>query len=384
MGKIEIIAEIGKNFVITKEEESPEVLLERAKTLILEAKKVGADVCKFQVHNVGDEIHSEAKITSPHFDQDRYEWVKRNTYPIEFWREIKNYCDEIGIEFLATPMSKGSAILLENLGVKRWKVGSGDILDFPMLDFIRNTGKPIIVSSGMSTIQELKLAYDYLAEKVKDITILHCVSNYPCKLENLNLLTIPFLKKQFPKAKIGFSDHSLEISTGAMAVSLGAVVVEKHFTLSRKAWGSDHQVSLEPSEFKQMAKEIRFTRFDLERRELNEKGFIVEDYKNETKLRRRKFGEPLQPIIKIPKEALGVETKFINENEIKFRPIFRKGLYASQDIKQGEIWHNDMIISLRPRLDGVEPSENYPQFLGKIVNRHYKQYEPLSLEGIHA
>src|SRR3990167_9339549 len=293
---IEVICEIGKSFVITEQPEPLETLLERAKTLILEAKKAGATTVKFQTHFVNDEIHPEAHITSPHFDQDRYEWVKRNTYPVEFWQELKNYCDEIEIEFLSTPMSKDAAILLENLGVKRWKIGSGDILDFVLLDYIRNTGKPVIISSGMSSIEELRLAYNYLAEKVKDITILHCVSNYPCSLDNLNLNTIKYLKKQFPKAKIGFSDHSLEVSTGAMAVALGAEVIEKHLTLNRNDWGSDHKVSLEPDEFKQMVYEIK------------------------------------NVSVPIPKEALGVATKFINENEMQLRPIFRKGLYASGDI----------------------------------------------------
>src|SRR3990167_10262637 len=194
MKQVEVICEIGKNFVTTEEKQPLSMLLENTKELIREAKKSDADVCKFQIHNVNDEIHPEAHITSPHFDQDRYEWVKRNTYPVEFWQELKNYCDEIEIEFLSTPMSKDAAILLENLGVKRYKIGSGDLLDFVMLDYIRNTGKPVIISSGMSSIQELRLAYNYLAEKVKDITIMHCVSNYPCKLEDLNLLTIPYLK----------------------------------------------------------------------------------------------------------------------------------------------------------------------------------------------
>jgi N,N'-diacetyllegionaminate synthase len=338
--KLEIIAEIGKNFCITKKPEPIEVLLERAKTLIIEAKKAGASVVKFQCHFVDDEIHPKAKITSPHFDQDRHEWVKRNTYPFSFWLELKTYCETLGMEFLATPMSKGAAILLEHLGVKRWKIGSGDILDFVMLDYIRNTGKPIIISSGMSSIQELRLAYNYLAEKVKDITILHCVSNYPCKLEDLNLNTIKYLKKEFPKAKIGFSDHSLEVSTGAMVVSLGAVVVEKHFTLDRDSFGPDHKVSLLPHEFKQMVKEIK------------------------------------DCAVPIPKEALGVATKFINESEMKFRPIFRKGLFASNDIPEGKILEPEDFYALRPKGEALK-SELYPALLGSLATKSYQQYEAI-------
>ena len=338
---VEIIFEIGKNFVITQEPEPLDILLNRAKVLIDEAISCGAKIVKFQVHFVDDEIYPEAKIIAPHFDHDRYEWVKRNTYPIEFWMEIMRYCDEVGVEFLATPMSRGSAIMLENLGIKRWKIGSGDILDFVMLDYIRRTGKPIIISSGMSTLQELKLAYDFLSEKVKDITILHCVSEYPCKLEHLNLKTIPFLKKQFPRAKIGFSDHSLEISTGLMAVQLGAVMVEKHFTLSRDVFGSDHKVSLLSHEFTQMVKEI------------NSKKKIV-----------------------IPEQAKGVETKFINSSEMDFRKVFRKGLYASCAIKKGQTFELEHFYALRPKGEG-QPSENYPQMLGTKAKKNYLQYEAI-------
>src|SRR3990167_1327835 len=338
---IEVICEIGKSFVITEQPEPLETLLERAKTLILEAKKAGATTVKFQTHFVNDEIHPEAHITSPHFDQDRYEWVKRNTYPVEFWQELKNYCDEIEIEFLSTPMSKDAAILLENLGVKRYKIGSGDLLDFVMLDYIRNTGKPVIISSGMSSIQELRLAYNYLAEKVKDITIMHCVSNYPCKLEDLNLLTIPYLKKDFPKAKIGFSDHSLGIRGSLTAVSTGVSVIEKHFTLSRDSFGSDHKCSLLPEEFKQLVQQIN-----------------------------------TDPSIFSSKIMEGVETKFISESEMKFRPIFRKGLYASHAIPECKILDEEDFYALRPRGEALK-SELYPALLGTLATKDYKQYEAI-------
>lgn len=340
---MEIIAEIGKSFVNTREEQSLSVLLANAKELIRQAKESGADTAKFQIHDYRDEIHPEANIISPHFDQDRYEWVKRNTYPEEFWFKIKEYCQEIGINFLATPMSKSAAELMNSIGVERWKIGSGDITDFMLLDYIRQYGKPVIISSGMSTLPELKEAYDYLAEKVKDITILHCVSNYPCKLNNLNLLTIPFLKKQFPNAKIGFSDHSLEISTGAMAVSLGAIVIEKHFTLNRDAFGSDHKVSLLPDEFKQMVKEIK--EWDIK-------------------------------IPEIPTEALGVETKFVNDSEMDFRKVFRKGLFANYDISKGEMFHTDSFMALRPKGNAF-PSQKYKELLGTVAQKSYKKYEAI-------
>lgn len=378
---IEVIAEIGKNFVTTQEEEPLDVLLFRAKQLILSAKQCGADVAKFQVHNVTDEIHPNAQIISPHFDHDRYAWVKRNTYPVEFWWQIKEYCREVGIEFLATPMSRGAAEILDDVGVDRWKIGSGDILDFVMLDYVRDTGKPVILSSGMSTIQELRKAYDYVHEKTNEVAILHCVSCYPCPLESLNLNTIPFLKKQFPEAKIGFSDHSLGIDGSLMAVTLGAEVIEKHFTFDRNSWGPDHKVSLLPEEMKKLTRTIFYYNQDRRRREINEMGYIVEEGKDGIRLRKREPNEPLQPITLLPSptpEALGVETKFIQEDEVKFRKVFRKGLYVARDIREGQIFEPDMIYAMRPSPEGGIASESYPSVVGRVATRSFKKYESIT------
>ena len=337
-----IICEIGKNFVISEQEENIDVLLKRTEDLILKAKECGCNTAKFQVHCVDDEILPDSNLISPHFNQDRYEWIKRNTYSIDFWWQVKEYCREIGIEFLATPMSRGAAILLnEEIGVDRWKIGSADILDFVMLDYIRDTNKPIILSSGMSSFEELKKSYEFLKEKTNDISILHCVSQYPCPIENLNLNTIKFLKREFPKVKIGYSSHYIGIEDALIAINLGAEIIEKHFTLSRSNWGADHKVSILPDEMKELVNRIRN----------NEKINLVKYHK-----------------------ALGIETKWIQLEEMEFRKVFRKGLYAGCDIKQGDIFEWDMIYAMRPQ-NGVKPSENYYQFLGNRASRNYKKYE---------
>lgn len=330
---VEIIAEIGKNFVVTEEPENETMLFIRAKNLIIAAYNVGVRVMKFQVHNIDDEIHPLAvAVVSPHFDQKRYDWVKRNTYSAEFWWKIKEFCRELGVEFLATPMSRGAAEILDHeVGVDRWKIGSGDILDFVMLDYIRDSGKPVILSSGMSTLGELVQAYQFLKEKTNDVSILHCVSAYPCELYDLNLNTILFLKEKFG-CKIGFSDHSLGIQGSLMAVKLGAEIIEKHFTLDRTAFGPDHKVSLLPEEMDKLIGRI-----------LN------------------------NDLLEVSHEALGKYDKVLNYEEQKFRQVFRKGLYASRDMKEGEILDIHDIISLRPVLEGSLASENYPQFVGKTL-----------------
>lgn len=339
---VEVIAEIGKNFVVTEDPEPLEVLLGRAKQLIYEAKLAGADTVKFQVHNVHDEMDPKVHISAPHFNYDRYRWVARNTYPLWFWEALRDYCAEGRISFLATPMSRGAAELLDEVGVDRWKIGSGDILDFVLLDYVRDSGKPVILSSGMSSLEELRKAYDYLAEKVQDITILHCVSEYPCPVEHLNLNTIPFLKKEFPKARVGFSDHSEEIGIAESAVDLGAQVIEKHLTLDKDAWGPDHKASLSPDNMARMV-------------------FCVRSSKS----------------IYTDAKILGVETKFLRPEEEGFRPVFRKGLYASRPIRKGEIIETDAICALRPKLPGARPSEEYPLVLGTVAARDYATFEPI-------
>lgn len=350
--KVEIIAEIGKNFVISKNPEPLDILLVRAKTLIMEAKKAGATTVKFQVHCYEDEIHPDAKIVSPHFDQDRLEWVKRNSYPVTFWMDIADFCRQNKIEFLATPMSKNAAVLLDIIGVDRWKVGSGDILDFVLLDYIRDTGKPVILSSGMSTLEELHKAYDYLREKTKDVSILHCVSMYPCPLEKLNLLTIKHLKKEFPEAKIGFSDHSTGIEGSLMAVAMGAEIIEKHFSFTREAWGSDHKVSILPYEMEELCKRVKnkYATFKEIDGIMTDKGIFFP-------------------------EALGVETKYLQEGEEGFRSVFRKGLYASRDIDKGEMFEQDSFYALRAGPSEALPSTEYQKLVGTLSTKAYRQYE---------
>lgn len=328
----EIIAEIGKNFVVTEEPENETMLFIRARNLIISAYNVGARVVKFQVHNVDDEIHPLASsMKSPHFNQSRYDWVKRNTYSEEFWFKIKDLCRELDVEFLATPMSRGAAEILDHIGIDRWKIGSGDILDFVMLDYIRDSGKPVILSTGMSALHEIDKSFKFLKEKTDDVSLLHCVSNYPCKIEDLNLNVILYLKKEFG-CKVGFSDHTLGIEASLMAVAMGAEIIEKHFTMDRKSFGPDHKVSLQPLEFDKLIGRI-----------LN------------------------NDLVKPTEEAMGSAAKGYNKQEQDFREVFRKGLYVSEEMKEGRILAIRDIISLRPVLGTSVGSENYPEFVGKVL-----------------
>ncbi len=292
-----VVAEIGKNFIQTQEERPVEEYLENAKALARAAKDAGADAVKFQTHNVEDE-QLNITVVSPHFKgADRYSWVTRNTNatPLEgFWRPLAAHCGELGILFHSTPMSRGAAKKLNELGVEFWKVGSGDILDFVTLDYLASTGKPIIISSGMSTLEELDQMMNFLKRRNAPVILLHCVSKYPCPPEELNLSTIGFLRERYG-IPVGFSDHSIGIDSALAGVALGAQVIEKHFSFARDLWGADHKVSMTPGELKALVAGIR----ELEANPVKRAEYLEKD---------------------IVKAGMGTGAKVLQEDEAVFRP----------------------------------------------------------------
>lgn len=345
-----IIAEIGKNFIQTAEDQPTAKYIENAQALIKAAKEAGADAVKFQTHSYEDE-QLAIEVTAPHFSgSDRYNWVKRNTEatPLAFWQALKEYSDSLGITFFSTPMSRGAAKKLGDIEPSLWKVGSGDLLDFVMLDYLASTGKPIIISSGMSTLEEVDLAIAFLKKRTDKIILLHCVSQYPVTdPKDFNLQTIEFFSTRY-NIPIGFSDHSLTHESALAAATMGAVVIEKHFSWKRDLWGSDHKVSLTPEEFKTMVEKLRA-----------KETVDVSDY--------------------------GEETKFLQPEEAKFRPIFRKSLMAGQTIPAGTVLTKEMIYAMRPQAyAGGLPSEAYESVLGKKTTQTLNKYDPITESTITA
>lgn len=355
-----VIAEIGKNFIQTQDEKSTEEYLQNAVALARAAKEAGADAVKFQTHNVDDE-QAEIDVVSPHFrGSDRYNWVKRNDQatPVEtFWRPLKQACDEIGITFFSTPMSRGAAHKLGQVEPQLWKVGSGDILDFVMLDHLRNSGKPIIISAGMSTLDEVDKAMAFLHEKTDKVVLLHCVSRYPCPPEELHLKTIEFFRERYG-VPVGFSDHSTTIESSIAAVALGATVIEKHFSFDRGFWGSDHKVSLTPHEMTELVQGIRKISSDGRYR--------AEILQNE-----------------IVQKGMGEKEKVMDEGEAVFRPLFRKTLVAAQDLPPGTIIEAQHLHAKRPQayLPGL-PSEEYGNLIGKKIIVLKRGGEPLDRDDL--
>ncbi|RJQ36771.1 hypothetical protein C4552_02680 [Candidatus Parcubacteria bacterium] len=352
-----VIAEIGKNFIQTEDERPVAEYLANAKALALAAKEAGADAVKFQTHNVEDEQLNLPEVVSPHFKgADRYSWVTRNTNATpfeEFWKPLKAYCDQINIVFHSTPMSRGAAEKLQKLGVELWKVGSGDILDFVTLDYIAGTKKPIIISTGMSTLEELDRAVDFLKRRNASFTLLHCVSRYPCPPEDLHLASIEFLRERYG-VPVGFSDHSIGIDSALAAVALGATVVEKHFSFDRGLWGADHKVSMTPDEMTALVAGIRAIEADPNLREQ----YLSND---------------------IVRRGMGEKGKVLQEDEAVFRPYFRKSLMAGADIPAGTVITAGMLYAMRPQAHaGGMPSEEYENVVGKTAARILRKYDPVT------
>lgn len=337
-----IIAEIGKNFITTEEEQPVPEMLAQAIALVRAAKDAGADAVKFQTHVVADE-QRDVHIISPHFrGADRYRWVARNerATPYEdFWKPLAAACANFGIAFFTTSMSRAAAQKIAPLHPPFWKVGSGDVLDFVLLDTLAATGKPIILSTGMSTMEEVDTAIAFLRTRgVEDLAILHCVSRYPCPPHALRLGTMETLHERYG-VPVGFSDHSIGIDEAVAAVALGAYIVEKHFSFDRLAWGSDHKVSLTPTEFAALVRGIR----EVERHPAARADAVA---------RAEASG------------AIGDSAKILQEDEAVFRPYFRKVLVAARDIPAAVPIIPAMLSAMRPLADGALPSERYEDVLG--------------------
>lgn len=357
-GRTFFIAEIGKNFIRTQEERPVEECLANAIALVRAAKDAGADAVKFQTHVAADE-QADIDVTSPHFKgADRYRWVSRNeaSTPLEtFWKPLKRACDEVGIIFFTTPMSRGAAQKIAPLAPALWKVGSGDVLDFVCLDYLRTSGRPIIISSGMSTLEEIDATIAFLKEKTDQVVLLHCVSRYPCPPEDLRLGTMATLKERYG-VLTGFSDHSIGGDSAVVAAALGAAVIEKHFSFDRGLWGSDHKVSMLPEEYRAMVSAVRALEADPTERER----VLASD---------------------IARRATQEGNKVLQDEEAVFRPLFRKTLVAAADLPAGTAIAPEHLFAMRPQafLQGL-PSEAYPTVVGRVLARSITKFQPIAAD----
>lgn len=236
--------------------------IEIAKRLCLEAKKSGADVVKFQTW-ITDRIitktvrQADYQINNTGNNQSQYQMLKKLELTFEQFRKIKEYCDEIGIIFASTADEIESLDFLVDLGISFIKLGSDQIGNIPFLRYVGGKKMPVVMSTGMSTLADVEQSVMALRKGgTDDITLLHCTTNYPCPFESVNLRAMDTLYNAFGYP-VGYSDHTIGIEVPVAAVSRGALVIEKHFTLDKTMNGPDHIASTEPKEFKKMVSAIR-------------------------------------------------------------------------------------------------------------------------------
>lgn len=233
-----------------------------AKKMVLEAKNAGADYVKFQTF-VPEKLVSrnaskaEYQKETTGADESQLQMLEKLALTERDFVELQTYCREIGIGFISTPFDLESLAFLETLNMDFWKVPSGEVTNLPYLEAIAHTGRKVIMSTGMCEMDEIQAAVDVLEKNgTKDIVLLHCNTQYPTPFEDVNLSAMKHISEITQKT-VGYSDHTIGIEVPIAAVALGAIVIEKHFTLDKNMEGPDHRASLEPSELKAMVDAIR-------------------------------------------------------------------------------------------------------------------------------
>ena len=243
-----IIAEIGINHNGD---------LDLAKKLITAAKQAGCDTVKFQKRTI-EVVYSSEELAAPRdnpFGPTNGHLKRGLEFSLEAYQEIDRFCKEQDILWSASPWDEESVDFLERFSVPFYKVAAPSLTDASLLKKIRSMGKPVILSTGMSEIYEIDKAVQYMDKD--NLLIMHCVSQYPATPENINLRAMQTLRERYC-VPVGYSGHELDVFISAVAVGMGACAVERHFTLDRKMWGSDHKASIEPDEMKNMIDNIRF------------------------------------------------------------------------------------------------------------------------------
>ncbi len=317
---ITIIAEAGVNHNGS---------MKTAKKLIDVAALAGADFVKFQTFRAKKLVSknsekAEYQINNTSADESQYDMINKLELSKDNHLELIEHCKNLNIKFLSTPFDIESVDLLVDLGIPLIKIPSGEITNMPFLRYVSTQKKPLILSTGMSTLEEIDSALNILLKngiEKNDITILHCNTEYPTPIEDVNIKAMNTIKSTFD-INIGYSDHTLGIDVSIAAAALGATIIEKHFTLDRSMNGPDHNASLEPNELIEMVKSIR----------------------------------------RIEK-ALGDGNKVPSKSEMKNINIARKSIVAKIVIKKGEIFSEKNISTKRPA-GGISPM-NWDQVLGK-------------------
>lgn len=302
--------------------------------------KCGVDAVKFQTHLAKYESSTSEKFRTDSFiqDQSRFDYWDRTSFTKNEWLRLKNYTENLGLKFLSTPFSLEAAKMLDDIGIEFWKISSGDINNFPLLDFVKSTKKPVFISTGMSDYDEIEKCVEFFKKSNTKLLIFQCTNSYPCPPELIGFDQIKRLKELF-QVETGLSDHSGEIASGIAAYVLGASAIEVHVTWDREYFGPDTSSSLTFNELSTLVESIRFL----------QKGLNV----------------------KINKNDLKVSHKDMRLN-------FMKGPYLNTPLKKGEIIKKEDLHYRKPNF-GITV-DKIDLILGKKLNRDLNEGEPVKPE----
>jgi N,N'-diacetyllegionaminate synthase len=327
-----------KTFIIAEAGVNHNGSIEMALQLIDVAVAAGADAIKFQTFKADKVVAVNAPKTeyqkaTTGSDESQLEMIKKLEIDEAAHTQLYQYCQNKGIQFLSTPFDLESIDLLNRLGMENFKIPSGEITNLPYLRKLGALNKQLILSTGMADLGEIEGALNVLTDSgssLKNITVLHCNTEYPTPFEDVNLRAMLTIRNAFPGIHIGYSDHTEGIEVPIAAVATGATIIEKHFTLDKNMTGPDHKASLEPDELAAMVKAIR----NIE----------------------KSFGNG----IKKP-----------SSSELKNKPIARKSIVAAKNIRKGESFTEENLSAKRPGT-GISPMR-WDEVIGKRASKDYKQ-----------
>ena len=315
-----------------------------AKKLIEVAAEAGVDYVKFQSFKAGNLVTRSAKQAE--YQQrnigdgntSQYNMLKKLELSHEQHVELIGYCREKGVKFFSTAFDFESIDYLASLNLGFWKIPSGEVTNYPYLVKIAQTGFPVIMSTGMCEMEEIQSALDVLTAhglQKEQITLLHCNTEYPTPMYDVNLSAMNEMRSQFG-VSVGYSDHTQGIEVPIAAVAMGAGIIEKHFTLDRSLPGPDHKASLEPDELKAMVTAIR----NIE-------------------------------------QAIGTGHKTVSASERKNKAVARKSIVAARDIKKGELFTEENLTVKRPG-NGINPMR-WPEIIGKKAVHDFNEDELIEI-----
>lgn len=295
----------------------------------------GVQAIKFQMHLAEAESSSYEpfRVKFSYEDKTRYDYWKRMEFTLVQWKEIKTHCEEVGLDFICSPFSNLAVDWLEEIGVKYYKIGSGEVINLLLLEKIAKTKKPVIISSGMSSFLELDKTVSFLKERNVDFSILQCTTSYPTQPEQFGFNVIKELKERY-QVTVGFSDHSAKIATNIAAVALGAEILEFHVVFDRKMFGPDTKSSLTIDEVSQLVKDVNAT-----------------------------YKAIQNPI-----------NKNNNEQFSELKSIFEKSLAINKDLPKGHLITFEDLEAKKPKGYGIDALK-FQDLIGMKLTNDMKQWD---------